>query len=48
LFLVSFRAHDGYFRADSPEIRDAIRRAAVDQREISFSFDRDLKIICVD
>ena len=43
-FLVSFRGHDGYFHADDEALRDQLRKAHRDGREISFTFDPTLKI----
>jgi len=47
-FLVSFPTHDGYFHVEDQTLRDTIRKAHAERREISFSFDPTLRILSVD
>ena len=44
-FLVSFPTHDGYFHVDRKSLRDQIRKAHREGREVSFTFDPTLKIL---
>jgi hypothetical protein len=44
-FLVSFRTHAGYFHVEDRTLRDQIRNAYREGREISFTFDPTLKIL---
>jgi archaeosine-15-forming tRNA-guanine transglycosylase len=44
-FLVSFRTHDGYFHVEDRTLRDQIRKAHREGREVSFTFDPTLKIL---
>jgi hypothetical protein len=44
-FLVSFPTHDGYFHVEDQTLRDEIRTAHREGREISFTFDPTLKIL---
>ena len=47
--LISFPNHDGYFlvsdSARMPELKERILKAQLDNEEISFTFDKDLKIL---
>ena len=44
-FLVCFPTHDGYFHVEDQTLRDQIRNAHREGREISFTFDPTLKIL---
>ena len=44
-FLVCFPTHDGYFHVEDKSLRDQIRQAHCEGREISFTFDPTLKIL---
>ena len=45
--LVSFPKHDGYFRVADPTLKERVRKAHREQQEISFSFDRELRITLI-
>jgi hypothetical protein len=47
-FLVAFTPHDGYFHTNDRALQKIIREAHQDGREISFTFDRDLKILSIE
>jgi len=47
-FLVSFPTHDGCFHVEDEILRDTLRQAHVERREISFTFDPTLKILSLD
>ncbi len=47
-FLVAFLTHDGIFHTDDRALQERIRQAHQDGREVSFTFDRDLKILSID
>ena len=47
-FLIAFLPHDGIFHTDDQALQKIIRQAHHDGREISFTFDRDLKILSID
>jgi len=44
-FLVSFPKHDGYFHVDDEILREKIRKAHSESREVFFTFDPTLKIL---
>ena len=44
-FLVSFPNHDGYLHVDEQDLRDRLRKAQEEGREISFTYDATLKIL---
>ena len=44
-FLVCFHTHDGYFHVEDETLRDQIRKAQREGREVAFTFDPTLKIL---
>jgi hypothetical protein len=44
-FLVCFANHDGYFHVEEQSLRNTIRKAEGEGREISFTYDPTLKIL---
>jgi len=47
-FLVTFLPHDGYFHTNDRALQKIIRQAHQDGRELSFTFDQDLKILSIE
>jgi len=45
--LVCFANHDGYFHVEEQSLRNTIRKAEEEGREISFIYDPTLKILSV-
>jgi hypothetical protein len=43
-FFVSFPNHGGYFQVEDPALRDSLRDALKERREVSFIYDERLKI----
>jgi hypothetical protein len=46
-FLVSLRNHDGYFHVEDQTLRDRVRNAEREQKEIAFIYDRTLQILSI-
>ena len=44
-FLVAFPKYAGYFKLDDPAMQEKVRQAQLEGREVSFTFDRNFKII---
>lgn len=44
-FLVSFTGHDGYFNTPDLRLRQLLAEAHEEEKEISFTYDRNLTIL---
>ena len=46
--LIAFPNHDGLFRVEDRGLLEILRQAQAEKREISFTFDAELKILSID
>ena len=46
--LIAFPTHDGLFKVEDGRLLEILRKAHEEKREISFTFDAELKILAID